>query len=115
LLRLQDNVFVTPSPDGESLIVTTTPDNYRALQAIVQQLDVIPKQVMVEVIVAEVTLDTDQKFGFNLNAMLFKLFGANNASNVQISQPANGFGPTTAIDPAQTGAQFLLSGTNYSA
>ena len=69
---------------------------------------------MVEVIVAEVTLDTDQKFGFNLNGMLFKLFDAHNTSQTQISQPANGFGPTTALDPTQTGAQFLLSGTNYS-
>ncbi len=116
LLQLQDNVFVTPSPDGESLIVTTTPDNYRALQGIVNQLDVIPKQVMVEVIVAEVTLDSDQKFGFNLSGMLFKLFGAHTNLAGAINHPANGSGPSsTAIDAAQTGSQFLLNGTNYSA
>ena len=116
LLQLQNNVFVTPSPDGTQLIVTTTPDNYRALQAIITQLDVVPKQVMVEVIVAEVTLDTDQKFGFNLNGMLFKMFGANTNGQVQIAQPGTGF-PTgsSAIDAVAPGAQFLLSGTNYTA
>jgi len=115
LLQLQNNVFVTPSPDGDSLIITTTPDNYKALQGIIDQLDVIPRQVMVEVIVAEVTLDSDQKFGFNINAMLHKLFGANNVASGQISQPATGFGPSaSALDAAQTGAQFLISGTNYS-
>src|SRR5579872_832872 len=115
LLQLQNNVFVTPSPDGTSLIVTTTPDNYQTLQKLIEQLDVVPQQVMIEVIVAEVTLDTDQKFGFNLSGMLFKMFGANNNSTGQLSVPAPGFGPTTAINATQTGAQFLLNGTNYSA
>lgn len=113
LLQLQNNVFVTPSPDGDSIIVTTTPDNYQALKKLVDQLDIVPRQVMVEVIVAEVTLDTDQKFGFNLAGMIHNIFDQHNILQGQISVPANGFSTNTALDPTQAGEQFVLSGTNF--
>ena len=115
LLRLQNNVFVNASPDGESLIVTTTPDNYKTLLELINQLDVVPRQVMVEVIVAEVSLDTSQKFGFNLNGLLRRLFSSNTNIQGQISNPANGFGASTILDQTASGTQAVLSGTNFTA
>ncbi len=113
LLRLQNNVFVNASPDGESLIITTTPDNFPVLKALIQQLDIVPRQVMVEVIIAEVSLDTDQKFGFNISGMLNRIFSS--ATNVQgqISNPAAGFTSNTLIDQTASGAQAVISGANY--
>src|SRR5262249_32164077 len=115
LLQLQGNVFVTPSPDGESLIVTTTPDNYEAVKGIINALDVVPRQVMIEVVVAEVTLDADQKFGFNIAGMLHHILGSHSNLQGQISNPAPGFGTATTADPLAVGSQFIFSGTNYTA
>jgi general secretion pathway protein D len=116
LLRLQNNVFVTPTPNGDGLIVTTTPDNKDAVERIIEALDVVPRQVMIEVIVAEVTLDADQKLGFNLGGMLKNILNKTNTGNGQISLPAAGFPPgTNAPDPSLSGFQFLLSGVNYQA
>jgi general secretion pathway protein D len=111
LLQLQNNVFVTPAPGGDSLIVTTTPDNYQALKQIIEALDVVPRQVMIEAIVAEVTLDEDQKLGWTLNAKFTNLFNHTNTGQAQLNLPATGF-PNT-FDPTVGGGQFVLSGANY--
>ena len=115
LLQLQNNVFVTASPNGDSLIVTTTPDNILTIKNIIEQLDVQPRQVMIEVVVAEVTLDTDQKFGFNVSGTLSRLFHSATTGQGQGNFPANGSPGGTALDAAASGFQFLLSGTNYAA
>jgi general secretion pathway protein D len=111
LLQLQGNVYVTPSPDGDSLIITTTPDNMNAVRDIVNQLDVVPRQVMIDVIIAEVTLTSDQKLGLNVNGMLSRLLSGTNTATLQANLPAGGF-PNTYDANAQ-GGQINISGTNY--
>lgn len=122
LLQFQNSVFVTPAPNGDAVIVTTSPGNYNAIKAIIDQLDVIPRQVMIEVIVAEVNLDNHQKIGFSLTGNLFKLFNSNGITATgQAALPATGFNPGTggaggtAIDPTQSGLQFVLNGPTYQA
>ena len=116
LLQLQNNVYVTPSPTGDSIIVTTTPDNYDAVKKLVEELDVVPRQVEVNVIIAEVTLSKDQKLGFSLSGLFQNLFGHTNTGNAQINLTQPGFNTGssgTALDPTATGAQFALNGANY--
>ncbi len=118
LLQLQNNVTSTATPNGDSIIITTTPDNIEAVKAIVEQLDVVPRQVMIEVIVAEVTLDSNQKLGFSANGMLNRLFHSATGGNAQLNQPASGFNTGaagTALDAAAQGFQFVLNNANYSA
>ncbi|MCW3095278.1 MAG: Type secretory pathway, component PulD [Chthonomonadaceae bacterium] len=118
LLQLQNNVFSTPTPNGDSIIVTTTPDNIAAVKSIVEQLDIVPRQVMIEVVVAEVTLSSDQKLGFSAAGMLNRLFHSATTGGIQSNTPITGFntGTTgTALDAAATGFQFVLNNANYSA
>lgn len=118
LLQLQNNVFATATPNGDSIIVTTTPDNIEAVKAIVEQLDIIPRQVMIEVVVAEVTLDSNQKLGFSASGMLNRLFHSATTGNVQNNQSVSGFNTGssgTALDAAAAGFQFVLNNANYSA
>ncbi|HSV72241.1 MAG TPA: secretin N-terminal domain-containing protein [Chthonomonadales bacterium] len=68
LLQLLNNVGVVAEPSSNSLIITTTPDNMTAIRDIVEQLDLIPRQVMIEVIIAEASLDSTQKLGFQFDA-----------------------------------------------
>lgn len=113
LLQLQGNVVVVPSPNGDSVIVTTTPNNYEAIKGIVDALDTIPRQVMIEVIVAEVSLNTDSKLGFNLTSAISGLGGV--SGSALLSLPATGFATTTTPDPTQTGLQAVLSSAGHSA
>lgn len=118
LLQLQGNVFTTPTPNGDGIIVTTTPDNIEAVKAIVEQLDVVPRQVMIEVVVAEVTLDSGQKLGFSASGMLNRLFHSATTGGIQNNQPVTGFNTGasgTALDAAASGFQFVLNNANYSA
>jgi len=113
-LQLQGNVFVTPSPGGDSIIVTTTPDNLSAVQQIVNQLDVLPRQVLIEAIVAEISLNSDEKLGFNLNALIHRIFHTN-LLQTQIGLAPSGAAQGTTLDATQPGLQGVLTGTNYSA
>lgn len=113
LLQLQNNVFVTAAPGGDSLIVTTTPDNYKTVKELIDALDVVPRQVLIEVIVAEVTLDTDKKLGFALGGKIASLFGKPNTAQIQTNLPAANAG--TTFDATVNGFQGLISATNYSA
>ncbi len=112
LLQLQGNVVAVPSPNGDSVIVTTTPNNYEAIKGIVEALDTIPRQVMIEVIVAEVSLNTDSKMGFNMTNAISGLGGA--SGSALLSLPATGFGTSTVPDPSQTGLQAVISSRNHS-
>jgi general secretion pathway protein D len=63
LLQLRGNVLVTPERSTNSLIITTSPENEGAVRDLVAQLDVEVKQVLLEALVAEVTLDHSTKYG----------------------------------------------------
>lgn len=56
-------VRVIADKDNNALLILATPTDYEIIESALAKLDVIPKQVLVEVTVAEVTLTDDLKFG----------------------------------------------------
>ena len=72
-------VSVAPSGSGESLVsditqiipdevtntivILATPDDYALMFETIQKIDIVPRQVMIEVLIAEVTLGDDLQFG----------------------------------------------------
>ena len=48
---------------NNALVIKSTPEEYDEIEAILARLDVVPLQVLIEVIVAEVSLDGELKFG----------------------------------------------------
>jgi general secretion pathway protein D len=111
LLQLQNNVFVTPAPSGDSLIVTTLPENYNLIKELIEKLDVVQRQVMIEVIIAEVTLDQNEKLGMALGGTFSRIFRGDNSGKAKLNLPASGFG--SVFDATQGGMQFSLTGTGY--
>lgn len=65
LLQLRNNVLVTPERNTNSLIITTSPENEAAVRDLIEELDVEVKQVLLEALVVEVTLDRTTKFGID--------------------------------------------------
>ncbi len=93
-----EGVRVVAEPDTNSLVILATPREYTDIVEVLERLDLVPRQVLMEVLVAEVTLTDDFEFG------------------VEYALSKGGFGPLAAegegsADPAAgTGLQALSSG-----
>ena len=60
---MEGDVDVQADEDTNSLVIRTSPRNYEAIQNIVTNLDRLRPQVLIKVLIADVTLDDTMKFG----------------------------------------------------
>jgi general secretion pathway protein D len=60
---LKGEAKITPDAIRNALIIQATPSDYRLIESILKQLDVLPRQVLIEVTIAEITLDTKTELG----------------------------------------------------
>lgn len=120
LLQLRNNVSVVAEPGSNSLIVTTTPDNIQAIKDIIDQIDTMPRQVMIEVIIAEASLDSTNKLGFQFDFKgVGRLFGSGYSQSGSSNFPLGANGNTSAniATPENPGLNYgvqAISG-NYNA
>jgi type II secretion system protein D len=68
LRRLEEEVTVVGDEKSNKLVISTSPRYMETVLGIVQELDAAPPQVMIEVLLAEVTIDTDEQWGMDINA-----------------------------------------------
>jgi len=61
--NFQGEVVIIPDPDTNSLVIRTNPRNYSALLALIKKLDLFPQQVLIEVLIIDVTLDEETRAG----------------------------------------------------
>ncbi len=59
----QGEVIIIPDPDTNSLVIRTSPRNYSSLLALIKKLDLFPQQVLIEVLIIDVTLDATTRIG----------------------------------------------------
>jgi len=60
---LEGEIKIVTDEATNSIIVHATPHDYIIIKETIQKLDIIPKQVLIEVLIAEVTLSGDTEFG----------------------------------------------------
>jgi len=58
------NIQVIEDTNRNMLIIHSTPSEYKALLEMLNQLDILPKQVLIEVTIAELTLKDSLEYGF---------------------------------------------------
>lgn len=80
------DVSIQADVSSNALVITAPPDVFRSLQEVIRQLDIRRAQVMVEAIIAEISLDKARELGVQW-----------------------------AIDGSEGGNSGVLSGTNFSA
>lgn len=115
------NVFDTPVrvfSDGvlNRLVVRTTPRTYASIKALLNRLDVVPAQVLLQVLVVEVTLTESTQFGLELSGQN-KVGGANsligtNYSNLttpSTTSTTDNLGNITKTVNKQSGFTYFLS------
>src|SRR5262249_26511523 len=109
LSQLRQNVGVVADPATNSLVLTTTPDNLPILRQIIESLDVAPRQVMIEVIIAEASLDATQKLGVQFDAQgVGKILGSAGTQSTNSNFPLGTSGSTLGNinAPINPGFQF---------
>jgi len=72
--QIESEVVVVPEPVGNALIISATPRYFKQILELVKGLDAQPPQVMIQVILAEVSLDNRNEFGVELGLQDSLLF-----------------------------------------
>jgi type II secretory pathway component GspD/PulD (secretin) len=60
---VSENTRIFPDEKSNSIIILATPDDYALIAEAIKRIDVVPRQVLLEAIVAEITLSDDLEFG----------------------------------------------------
>jgi len=89
---------IVPDQATNSLVIRTAPPNFPLLEETIQQLDVRPPQVLLEVLIAEVTLDRPSQWGIN-----WQVFTSDDSTR----HATVGVGPPNFGDSALAGLQGL--------
>lgn len=90
---------IVPDLATNSLVIRTEPPNYPVLRETVEQLDVRPPQVLLEVLVTEITLDEATQYGIN-----WSIF----SDNVGDASVTGRFGAQQFADSGLAGARDLI-------
>jgi Flp pilus assembly secretin CpaC len=61
--ELMRDVVIVPEAISNTLLISATPQYFTELYRLIEQIDSMPPQVLIQVLVAEVTLNDDQEFG----------------------------------------------------
>ena len=62
----EGDITILPDPDTNSLIIRTSPRNYPAILALINKLDLFPQQVLIEVLIVDLTIDDSTAAGLDL-------------------------------------------------
>jgi general secretion pathway protein D len=87
---IQDQVNVIADPDTNSLLVRTNPKNYDQVKAILDELDRPVAQVLIKVLIAEVTHDRNSDIGAEFSVLNLRPNGRGSAVGTDFNvAPAN--------------------------
>jgi len=86
--RLSGKVRIIPDKTNNLLVISATPEDYRVILKLLRNIDIIPRQVLIEVIIAEISLNKNLEYGvewwlktnFNLDGRKYhgKIVSVNN-------------------------------------
>jgi general secretion pathway protein D len=93
--QIEREVVVVPELGSNSLILSATPRFFEEVKALIEQLDIRPPMVMIQVLIARVDLDNTDEFGIEMGLQDGLLFDRSILSDIQ-------YQTTTVTNPNQT-------------
>jgi len=106
VVQLGGSATVVAEPNTNSLIITATPEYAMLVKQLVEQLDQASPQVLIEAIVAEVTLDAERKLGFEWKWIEHSVLGNSNLGSTAST--------TFGLASETTGLSYAITGSNFS-
>jgi general secretion pathway protein D len=106
---LKGEVLMVPNIDTNSVIVVSPPQDRAVVEAILEQMDEIPKQVMIETLIVEANLDKNNQLGVEFSAAKNFRTGGVNATTTA----SQNFGLQANTNEPQ-GLRYTLSAGQYS-
>jgi type II secretion system protein D len=91
LSRLESEVTVVGDQSSNKLVISTSPKYMESVLQIVEELDASPPQVMIQVLLAEVTVDAADQWGMDINV------GPFGGESYRVGSTAAGVGVATAL------------------
>ena len=86
---------IIPDQATNALVIRTAPPNFSVLQETINQLDIRPPQVLLEVLIAEVTLDGANQYGVNWQLYTRRGIPGDSTVGVTVGVGNPEFGDTT--------------------
>jgi general secretion pathway protein D len=84
----EGDITIVPDPDTNSLIIRTSPRNYPAILALINKLDLLPQQVLIEVLIVDLSIDestsTGLEFAFQDSAGSTNIAGGSTGNSTSI-------------------------------
>ena len=111
--KLEGELTIIADKDTNSLIIRTSPKNYPPILELLKKLDLMPKQVFIEVLILDLTIDKQVKSGLEW-ALEGKVKNANFATGSDTGGGA-GLGPSLGSATslfANPGFSFFLGNAN---
>lgn len=108
--ELEREVVVVPEPVANKLILAATPRYYDEIKSLIDKLDEQPPQVMIQVLIAEVALNTLHEFGVELGVQDSVLFDRSLLSDLLTTTNSQQF--TDANGVTTTTAEIIQAATN---
>lgn len=115
--QIEREVVVVPESVSNSLIVASTERYYESVKDLVKQLDERPPMVMVQVLIAEVSLNDTDEFGVELGLQDSLLFDRSKLENIQTlsrtTTTQDPGGVTTTVQEDTISAADITPGFNF--
>jgi len=106
----EGKITILPDPDTNSLIIRTSPRNYPAILSLIDKLDLFPQQVLIEVLIIDVTIDESTAMGLEL---ALQNLGGNDTRTVAGGISATTDGANTLGNSLDTAASSFLKGGSF--
>lgn len=108
------DVRVIADKDNNALVILASPVDYEKIESAIRKLDVVPRQVLIEVLIAEVTLTDELSYGIDwfINARSGLSSTGSGALLPNVTTGTLNFGslPTTSGVPSPTGTLPAFTG-----
>ncbi len=100
---------IFPDETTNSLVILATPEDYSLILETLKKLDQVPRQVMIEVLIAEITLTNELKFGleWSLQGMLGQGFTSVTGSFIPTTTTSSSTSSGTTTTVPAPGFSFL--------
>jgi general secretion pathway protein D len=106
----EGEITILPDPDTNSLIIRTSPRNYPAIMALINKLDLLPQQVLIEVLIVDLSVDDSTASGLEL---AIQNPGGPNGQTVAGGISSTTAGATALGDSIGTATASFLRGGSY--